>query len=314
MNGHEVRRDYSALIERVLNPYDVWKATPTNWRARCPVHRGDNNTTFSIFENGRWRCFKCGAFGDMARLLMYVQRLTLQQARDYLGTMPVPFRSLADIQLPPKKRDNKPKLPYELLREATLAPYRRYCPTYLRGRGFSEESLRRYEIGYDNDNHKIVIPVRDAEARLVGLTYRLDFDTDRSQPAKYWHDNFAKSIHLYGFHLWRARPLRRLYLVEGQLDAVRMFQLGYAACAIMGSEISQEQVDVLVRHSRAESLVLAFDNDEAGFKARRNAITKLSKTQFGRELCCWQYPTKDPGELDETMPVATVPWTRCLVS
>ena len=312
MNKQQVRRDYSLLIEQLLAGYGVWKAGEDRWRSACPVHKGDNVTTFSIFGNGRWKCHKCGAWGDMARLIVAVRRLTLKQAQEYLGSAPVPFRHMAEIPQLAPKLERKAKLPYTVMREAIIAPFRRHCPRYLTGRGFSEEALSHYEVGYDLDSAKIVVPVRDWKSRLVGLTYRLDFDSDRSQPAKYWHDNFMKSWHLYGFQLWAKRKLRRLYLVEGQLDVVRMYQLGYAAAGIMGSEISKEQVDILVEHSQAESLVLAFDNDEAGYKARKGAIQKLSKTRFSRNLLVWNYPTNDPGELNGTQATSTAPWHTTL--
>lgn len=308
MTTPQVRRDYTALIEQLLAPYGVWKAGEDKWRAACPVHKGDNNTTFSIFGNGKWRCFKCGAWGDMARLLVHVRRLSLKQAQDYIGSAPTPFKTTGDIPILGPRQKGKKQLPYEVLREAILAPYRKHCPRYLLGRGFSETSLQRFEIGYDLQNSKIVIPIRDWNRRLVGLTYRLDFDSDKSQPAKYWHDNFNKSLHLYGFHLWSGKKLRRLYLVEGQLDAVRMFQLGFAACAIMGSEISKDQVQVLVEHSQAMQIVLAFDNDEAGHKARKDAIMKFSRTRYARGLLSLEYPGKDPGELQGTGGIIARPW------
>lgn len=310
-----IRRDYSALIEQVLAPYGVWQAGDDKWRAACPIHKGENNTSFSIFGNGKWRCFKCGAWGDLARLLVHCRRLTLKQAQEYIGSAPVPFRTVADIPLPePYHIARRKKLPYEVLRDAILAPYRRNCPRYLLGRGFSEGSLQQYEIGYDLQKAKIVIPVRDHAARLVGLTYRLDFDNDRSQTAKYWHDNFNKSFHLYGYHFWTARKLRRFYLVEGQLDAVRLYQLGYAAAAIMGSEISKEQVDVLKATCQASQIVLAFDNDEAGYKARKDAIQKLTKTRFAKTLGILKYPGNDPGELRDSGGIEVLPWGSCLLS
>ena len=276
------------------------------------MHKGDNTTTFSIFSNGKWRCFKCGAWGDMARLLVHVKHMSLKQAQDFIGSAPMPFRPIEEIPALGPYRKGAKKEPYTLLREAAIAPYQEFCPKYLVARGFSRDSLKRYEIGYDVQKSKIVIPVRDWRAKLVGLTYRLDFDDDKSQPAKYWHDNFMKALHLYGFHFWAGRKLRRFYLVEGQLDAVRMYQLGYAASAIMGSEISTEQVQLLSDHCQAEQIVLAFDNDEAGFKARRDAIGKLSKTRFGQSLRVLSYEGKDPGDLDETSRVVAKPWHACL--
>ena len=315
MQPQQPRRDYSTLIEQLLAPYGVWASGEGRWRSACPVHKGDNTTTFAINASGRWRCYKCSAWGDLARLIVHVKRITLKQAQDYVGSAPVPFRSMLDVPQLSPRLDRRHKLPYAVLREALIAPYRGNCPRYLLNRRFSEGSLRVFHIGYDLQRAKIVLPVRDWKARLVGLTYRLDFDSDRSQPAKYWHDNFEKSRHLYGFHLWAGRKIRRLHLVEGQLDAVRMYQLGYAATAIMGSELSLEQLDVLKTHCQAGQLVLAFDNDEAGAKATKDAVKKLSHTRYARGLMTLRYDTKDPGELDEMHKVEAIPWHRsCLLS
>ena len=302
------------LIQQVLAPHDVWEAGKGKFRSACPFHKGDNNTTFSIFSNGRYRCFKCSAWGDMARLLVQVKRLTLQQARDFLGSAPVPFSSMVDLPLLPAHRIRSESVPYMLMREAEIAPYKKNCPRYLLGRKFSQAALRTFEIGYDLQKAKIVIPVRDWKARLVGLTYRLDFDGDKSQPSKYSHNNFQKSWHLFGFHLWAGKKLRRIHLVEGQLDAVRLYQLGFAACAIMGSDISKEQVELLNRHCGASQIVLAFDRDEAGEKITQQAIKALSKTRYGRDLEILHYDTKDPGELTETSVLSTVPWYKRLAS
>lgn len=306
--GPTVRHDYSALIEQILEPFDVWKASSDRYRSCCPAHKGTNNTSFSVFSNGRFICFKCGARGDLARLVMFAKNVTLGQARDYINSSPQPFYTMADVPMLPAWEERRNAERYPVLPEATIAPFRRHCPRYLIERGFSQAALRAYEIGYDMQHGKIVIPVRDVRGKLVGLTYRTDFDDDKTQPAKYWHDNFAKAFHLYGFQRYANRPLRKLFLVEGQLDSIRMHQLGFAAVAIMGSEMSREQHEVLVKHCKAEQVVLAYDNDEAGEKATRSSIRQLCQTRFGPTLSKLRYTTKDPGELTEDSKVSLEPW------
>ena len=304
------RRDFSTLIERLLSPWDVWRAGEDKWRSRCPVHKGDNNTSFSIMKSGKFHCFRCSASGDMVHLVMLVNHLTVKQAQEYVGNAPLPRLGLEDIPtLPGTWKEAKDGLRYPVLREATLGPYRNNCPVYLTSRGFSAASLKKYEIGYDAQNSKIVIPVRDWQKKLVGMSYRIDFDVP-GKP-KYWHDNFQKTLHLWGFYFCVNKPISNLFLVEGPLDVVRMYQLGYVAAAIMGDDISREQVQLLRRYCKADNLVMAFDNDEAGKECTKRAIRKLSNTKYGQSLGVLKYSTKDPGELDEKHKIEIVPaWTR----
>lgn len=304
-----VRKNYGPLIETLLAANGVWSAGEGRYRSACPFHKGENTTSLSIFTSGYFTCFKCHAKGDIVDLVARVRGMSARSAKAYVASSPDQFHTTETVPvLPPwNKRHEKPA---PALREALLGPYRRHCPQYLLGRGFSQASLKHYEIGYDVQNAKIVIPVRDFKKRLMGLTYRLDFDSDKTQKAKYWHDHFAKAEHLYGFHFWAGKKIKRLYLVEGQLDVVRMYQLDKAAVAIMGSEISQAQVDLLVSHCNADQIVLAFDNDEAGVHATKVARRLLVKTRFGRNLASLIFPTNDPGELTGEEHLKLRPWWK----
>ena len=304
------RRATQAVIERLLEPYDLWKSGTFEWRSCCPFHKGDNNTAFRIRASGHWRCYKCDAHGDLEALVGRLKGLTFQQARAYVGNLPAAFTSLEDrVALPPYEERHKRQDPYPTLSEAAIVIFKKHCPVYLLNRGFSENALREFEIGYNYQQSRIVIPVRDVNRKLVGITLRLDFD---GSGPKYWHDHFDKSLHLYGFFRWAGVPVPRLFLVEGQLDVVRMHQLGLPACGILGSSISDAQVELLLERARCEELVLMYDNDEAGEKATSDSIRRLSKGRFGRILRVAKYAGKDPGELVSPKQIGVQPWVASL--
>lgn len=59
------------------------------WSGCCPIHRGDNRTAFSIFDDGRkqrWHCFSkdCGG-GDVIDFVMKAYHKNFKQAVEYLG-------------------------------------------------------------------------------------------------------------------------------------------------------------------------------------------------------------------------------------
>jgi DNA primase len=307
----EGRVDHSALIEKLLANYSVWQCKPNQWRSACPYHQGVNHTAFSIFRDGRFRCFRCDAHGDIYNLVSKITGLNFPQAKEFVGTGngPAFFRGLDVLpSLPPwgeRKRLAEP-IP---LRESVLGAYRANCPTCLLTRGYSPSVLRRFEIGYDTQNRKVILPVRDHKGRLMGLVYRIDYDAPSSTP-KYWNDNFNKANFLYGLHLYARRKISQLYITEGQLDCVRLFQLGCPAVALMGCRISDLQIETLQAHAQADQIVLALDNDEAGKEGTRFAIKQLIKTRFGPGLGVLQYDGKDPGELTATSRREIVPYYK----
>jgi DNA primase len=295
------------IIKKLLGSLDLWQSGKLEWRSRCPFHKGDNPTVFRITAAGNWKCFRCGAYGDLVGLVMKLNNLSFKQASEMVGSGQGMFLSFADMEEMPDYKDwrKSKKAGYPLLREADIVLAKRFCPTYLLERGFSEEVLSDFEVGYDQGKSRIVFPVRDVDHRLVGITLRRDFDGDGP---KYWHDHFDKSLHLYGFHRFKNRPVDNLFLVEGQLDAIRLHQLGLAACAILGSSISAAQVDLLNRYAKCEHVVLTFDNDEAGEMASMRSLQVLCRGKFSRGLERAVYPTKDPGELSSLKQISVVPW------
>lgn len=303
-----IRADPVKVAYRLLEKQELWKAGKDEWRCLCPFHTkgSKRKAEFRFKRSGYWNCFSCGANGDLVALVMGMEHLDYIRAKEWLQDAPSLFTKLEDVpKLPAYKDRHKQEAAYQILPESSIALYKTQCPVYLLRRGFTEEALLKYEIGYSFHQSRIVIPTRDVNKKLVGITLRLDFDSDGP---KYWHDHFDKSAHLYGFHLWERKKTDRLFLVEGQLDVVRMWQHGLAACAILGSSISEEQVALLKEYARCDKLVMMFDNDEAGEKATREAIKALSGTFLGRRLYAAEYPEDDPGELRSTKTIKLVPW------
>jgi hypothetical protein len=234
-----------------------------------------------------------------------------------LKEAPTPFSSIGDLNLlPPFEERGQGKRDYTTLREADIVLHVDQCPVYLINRGFSQRALRAYEIGYDTSKSRIVLPIRDVHGDLVGITYRTDFPDGmmfKGRAIKYWHDHFDKSKHLYGFHRLAGKKINRIFLVEGQLDVLRLHQLGHAAVGVMGSTVSDRQMDLLKRHARCSKLILAFDNDDAGKEATRRAAKRLVGSRFGRNMYRAIYPTNDPGELREYHQIKYQHWTKQLM-
>ncbi|WP_404420416.1 DNA primase [Nibricoccus sp. IMCC34717] len=153
---------------------------------------------------------------------------------------------------------------------------------------FSEEALRQCGLFFMRDNAvltlgalrcrfrgRLMIPIREPQGRVVAFTARqcdLTPQDDPSHEAKYVNSPetpiFSKS-HLL-FNLDRARSQvgdgKPFVLVEGQLDALRSWQVGVkTAVATQGTAITESQI-ALLRRFKPEVECL-FDSDAAGQKA-----------------------------------------------
>ncbi len=79
-------------------------------RARCLLHSGSNPTAFSWREDGRWRCFSCGAGGDRIALVRAVRRCSFLAAVEFLA-------ALAGVEYAPSRVSREAIEHQKLIRE-----------------------------------------------------------------------------------------------------------------------------------------------------------------------------------------------------
>ncbi len=173
---------------------------------------------------------------------------------------------------------------------------------------------------YDRFRDRIMFPIRDGRGRVIAFGGRV---LDQGEP-KYLNSPetvlFHKGRELYGlFETRRARSnLKRLLVVEGYMDAVRLHQYGINyAVATLGTATTPEHFKRIFRI--VNEVVFAFDGDRAGRAAAWRALQHaLPEARQGREIRFLFLPEgHDPdslvGEegadafekrLDETLPLS----------
>jgi len=142
------------------------------------------------------------------------------------------------------------------------------------------------EPWYDRFRDRIMFPIRDPRGRVLGFGGRL---LGAGEP-KYLNSPetalFHKGQELYGLHEIRlARTaLKRLVIVEGYMDVVRLHQAGIAyAVATLGTATTPEHLKRVFR--LVSEVVFAFDGDRAGRAAAWRALQNvLPELREGREL------------------------------
>jgi DNA primase len=139
---------------------------------------------------------------------------------------------------------------------------------------------------YDRFRDRLMFPIRDSRGRVIGFGGRI---IDQGEP-KYLNSPetplFHKGRELYG--LYEARQarsdFRRLMIVEGYMDVVRLHQAGITyAVATLGTATTQEHLNKIFRLT--SELVFCFDGDRAGRQAAWRALENaLPLAQDGREF------------------------------
>ncbi|MBU6377654.1 MAG: DNA primase [Gammaproteobacteria bacterium] len=163
-------------------------------------------------------------------------------------------------------------------REALLA-----CGLVIEREGSAGRDGDRY---YDRFRDRLMFPIRDARGRVIAFGGRI---IDQGEP-KYLNSPetalFHKGRELYGLYEVRQSraPLRRLMVVEGYMDVVRLHQAGiHYAVATLGTATTPEHLKRAFR--LVSEIIFAFDGDRAGRAAAWRALNNaLPEIREGRQL------------------------------
>jgi DNA primase len=146
--------------------------------------------------------------------------------------------------------------------------------------------IRDGERYYDRFRDRIMFPIRDVRGRVIAFGGRI---IDQGEP-KYLNSPetvlFHKGRELYALYETRRTRsnLRRLLVVEGYMDAVRLHQAGIPyAVATLGTATTPEHFKRIFR--LVSEVVFAFDGDRAGRAAAWRALQHaLPEAREGREI------------------------------
>lgn len=178
---------------------------------------------------------------------------------------------------------------------------RRCFPAYIFERGFNPKALNEFMVGYDKKSNRVTIPVFDREGRLVGMKGRALLP---DQKPKYLILGDRGESKRYGFKPYNTSRvvfaldkvpdnINHLIIVEGELNAIAMHQLGYTnTVAVGGSNFTETHANQI--KDVCEQVTLFMDSDKAGEAGTKAAMEVLSK-----HLLVYVMPEhdKDPADL-----------------
>lgn len=248
-----------------MHPSDELEYQPDDtWRCKCPIHNGTNNSSFAIYPNNRFYCFSCQTSGDLITYVMCRNNLMFFQSIEFLADKysinldtDESYQKQKDIARRNEKKcreyEGNLKIVYEYLRK---------------DRGLSDEIIRSHRLGYCTDEYHpntLTIPMRDLYGRLVAFGYRY-FDIMPKYKNSSNNDLFKKGEYLFNVDI-AARIVpktKKLYVVEGHIDAMSIEQQGGASVAYCGITFTREHVLLIKQITEridGVTIVLVPDND-----------------------------------------------------
>lgn len=156
---------------------------------------------------------------------------------------------------------------------------------------------------------RLIIPVADPYGNTIAFTGRLHpafdnsyFEDKGKKAPKYINSPdtsvFSKRNTLYGFNLAKKSIKKEdcVHIVEGNFDCISMHRSGITnTVALMGKELSQEQILLLKRFTTKVNLIPDNDGSGEGLKAMLRAGRTLMQSGFRISIT----PIKEVKDVDE---------------
>ncbi|HLG19785.1 MAG TPA: toprim domain-containing protein [Bdellovibrionota bacterium] len=293
------RIDFAAIkkavnIEEVCTRYGV---ELRNYRGNCPLP-GHTGSKASFTINAKKNVFNCHSRscaatrkyretgGDLIAFVMAMENCSVSAA----GTMLEQWFGLNGHPRPEARAPNPKPEPEAEVNIPLAVKYPGFQALkdvayhdYLATRGISKETADAFGVGYFPGksswlaDHRIVIPIHNEKGKLLGYAGRAH---DGAEPKYLFPKGFRKGLELYNLHRIPA-DAEEVVITEGFFDAMKVYQAGYNAVALMGCSLSEAQEKLLMRF---KCLTLFLDGDDPGKAASATLLARLARTRFVRNI------------------------------
>ncbi|MEY2740886.1 MAG: DNA primase [Ilumatobacteraceae bacterium] len=173
-------RDAVSIVD-VVQAHVQLRRVGRNWVGLCPFH-AEKSGSFNVREETkRYKCFGCGASGDVFKFVQEIEHLDFVASVEHLASragITLTYTSAGQS----KDRKRAKELVEVVARAAEwyhqrllTAPDARAARDYLRGRGLSGEVARQFRIGWAPDDWDALARDLDAPFEMLrdtGLAFR----------------------------------------------------------------------------------------------------------------------------------------------
>lgn len=318
----------SVDIVEIISDYVQLKKQGRNYFGLCPFH-GESTPSFSVSVDKQiFHCFGCGAGGNVFSFLMELEGISFQEAAIKLAAKANIDLQLNFSLLGKEKKTSKEFQPMYDAHELLSKFYHHllvntkegnHALEYLLERGFTRESIDKFQIGYslnswdfvckfllkrnfspdsmekagliikrerdgtyfDRFRDRIMFPIFDRNGNTIAFSGR----TLGADEPKYLNSPetaiFNKSKILYNFHLAKPniRKMQHAILFEGFADVIAADRAGVENGIATMGTSLTDQHISLLRQN-AHSVTICYDSDKAGIEAAYRAGNLLTDAGF----------------------------------
>lgn len=242
-----------------LEQYD-----PKNMKACCPYHKEDTPSFIYNPKTYNFHCFGCGANADLVDALMQTGMTYVEACKNVFDYARMDY-SFGEVGVKTKAQY---KYPHD--ENGSVEDIKDYWGR----RGISEETLEYLNITSDGHGNT-VFKYYDENDVLTMVKYR-PARTIHKGEVKTWCQKDADTTPLL-FNMNRINTSQPLAIVEGEGDVASAIEAGFynvvsVPLGCQNLHWIEENWDWL---DQFNSIIVAFDNDEPGTKARKEVIYRL---------------------------------------
>jgi DNA primase len=296
-----------AQVESVIAEcgIEVESETTTHFLCYCPFHNNTDSPAFAVDkEIGKYICFNpsCYSSGELEELPRKLLKMNVfQSKRLILQYREGRNKSLKDKRLEREKNKELPKFDQKIIDRMAEQFRGSVAEDYMRGRGFDEDTLRQFQVGYSAVKNLVAVPMYSLENEPVGIVGRrlppIDF-----KYRFYNSKNLPKRLIPWNINNARKHG-ETLILCEAAFDAMAIHQAGYPnVVALLGGYITPWHHEIIDRNF--SKLIIMTDFDEKKYTVN----CKPCKSN-GFKICNGHRAGRDFGRtIVKQFPNKTVRW------
>ena len=320
-------------IVDVISSYIDLVPKGKNYFGVCPFH-DDHSPSMSVSrEKQIYRCFTCGASGNVLTFVMNYENIGFVDALKKLGD-----KVGIHLDIKSNQKSSKYSEFYDIYKLSTNfyknnlnSPLGEKAREYLKSRKITEDMIKTFDIGlslndslskmlvkkYDSKKlidiglshefngkivdlflNRIMFPIKDLYGNVVAYSGRKFDDSDAP---KYINTKetiiFKKGNILYNYFsaLEEIRRKKEIIICEGFMEVIRLYSIGIKnVVALMGTSFTNDQLEVIKKLN--VNVILNLDNDEPGKLAAFQIGETLSKNGINPSVIVFER-YKDTDEL-----------------
>ncbi len=323
----------TARVEEVIGDFVQLKKSGSNYKGLSPFS-DERTPSFMVSPVKQiWKDFSSGKGGNAVAFLMEHEHFTYPEAIKYLAkkyNIEVDETEQTDEQKEAANERESLYLVSEYARDyyhSTLLKSEQgkaIGGTYFKERGFTEETVKKFELGYNPDQWdaftsealrkgykleflqktglsivkeerqfdrfkgRVMFPIHSMSGRVLGFGGRI-LDSSK-KAAKYLNspesDIYHKSKVLYGIYYAKKAIAKEdnCFLVEGYTDVIQMYQTGIEN-VVSSSGTALTPEQIRLINRLTKNITVLFDGDAAGQRAAIRGIDLILEQGMNVKVC-----------------------------